>query len=99
MNVHKNAPLTPEGRLRMVRRVFQDRAPHSQVALEFSTTTRTVTKWVGRYLEAGRLVQPVFMIAAHDPTTSIPGQCRRPPYGGSVCCAGAAGPSSASPSG
>lgn len=53
MNVHKNAPLTPEGRLRMVRRVLQDRAPHTQVALEFSTTTRTVTKWVRRYLQTG----------------------------------------------
>jgi len=50
--VHKNAPLTPEGRLRMVRRVLQHRAPHTQVAQEFRTTTRTVTKWVQRYLEA-----------------------------------------------
>jgi len=53
MNVHKNAPLTPRGRLRMVRRVLQDHASHAQVAREFKTTIKTVSKWVRRYLEAG----------------------------------------------
>jgi transposase-like protein len=52
MNVHKNAPLTPQGRLRMVRRALEG-ASHAQVAREFKTTIRTVSKWVRRYLEAG----------------------------------------------
>jgi transposase InsO family protein len=54
MNVHKNAPLTPQGRLRMVRRALEG-ASHAQVAREFKTTIRTVSKWVRRYLEAGEV--------------------------------------------
>jgi len=52
MNVHKNAPLTPRGRLRMVRRALEG-ASHAQVAREFKTTIKTVSKWVRRYNEAG----------------------------------------------
>lgn len=52
MNVHKNAPLTPQGRLRMVGRALEG-ASHAQVAREFKTTSKTVSKWVRRYLEAG----------------------------------------------
>ncbi len=52
MNVHKNAPLTPQGRLRMVRRVLQDRAPHAQVAHEFRTTAALLD----RLLHHGHIV-------------------------------------------
>lgn len=53
MNVHKNAPLTPEGRLRMVRRSLGKGVSASQVAREFDTSTHTVLKWKKRYLEQG----------------------------------------------
>ena len=52
MNVHKNAPLTPRGRLQMVRHALKG-ASHAQVAREFKTTIKTVSKWVRRYREAG----------------------------------------------
>ena len=53
MNVHKNASLTPEGRLRMVRRALQEGVSATRVAKEFDTTPHTVLKWKNRYLEEG----------------------------------------------
>ncbi len=53
MNTHKNAPLTPEGRERMVRAVVDDRKPKAAVARAFRTTAKTVGKWVGRFREHG----------------------------------------------
>ena len=53
MNVHKNASLTPEGRLRMVRRALQKGASATQVGKEFDTTPHTVLKWKKRYLKEG----------------------------------------------
>lgn len=53
MNIHKNAPLTPEGRLRMVRRALGPGLSASQVAREFNTSTHTVLKWKKRYEEEG----------------------------------------------
>ena len=53
MNVHKNASLTPEGRLRMVRRALQTGASATQVGKQFDTTAHTVLKWKARYLEQG----------------------------------------------
>lgn len=53
MNVHKNASLTPEGRLRMVRRALQKGVSAHQVAREFDITAKTVLKWKQRYLEQG----------------------------------------------
>ncbi|MCH9806499.1 MAG: helix-turn-helix domain-containing protein, partial [Alphaproteobacteria bacterium] len=53
MNVHKNAPLTPDGRERMVRAVVDDGKPKAVVARAFHTTAKTVGKWVGRFREHG----------------------------------------------
>lgn len=55
MNVHKNASLTPEGRLRMVRRALQKGASATQVGKEFDTTPHTVLKWKKRYLKEGEV--------------------------------------------
>lgn len=55
MNVHKNASLTPEGRLRMVRRALEPGASATQVGREFGTTPHTVLKWKNRYLEEGEI--------------------------------------------
>ena len=52
MNVHKNAPLTPQGRERMVRQVLAGtRVGH--VAAAFDVSVRTVRKWVSRFKMQG----------------------------------------------
>lgn len=52
MDVHKNARLTPLGRGEMVRRVLSGEAP-ARVAAAFSTTVKTVRKWVTRFQTEG----------------------------------------------
>ena len=55
MDVHKNARLTPRGRLAMVHRVLQGQTPRA-VATALGVSDRTVRRWVRRYLgqsEAG----------------------------------------------
>jgi transposase-like protein len=52
VDVHKNARLTPKGRGEMVRRVLAGEAS-SAVATAFSTTVKTVGKWVSRFLTEG----------------------------------------------
>jgi len=57
MDVHKNARLTPRGRLAMVHRVLQGQTPRA-VATALGVSDRTVRRWVRRYLgqsEAGLL--------------------------------------------
>jgi len=49
---HRNAPLTPVGRLRLVRRVQAGR-PIAHVAAEAGIARQTLSKWVGRYRAAG----------------------------------------------
>ncbi|MEX5297025.1 leucine zipper domain-containing protein, partial [Kocuria sp. CPCC 205268] len=50
---HRNAPLTPTGRLRMVARHLDDGIPQSHVAEEFRVSRPTVATWVARYLAEG----------------------------------------------
>ena len=52
MDVHKNARLTPKGRGEMVRRVLAGEAV-APVAAAFSTTVKTVNKWVRRFRAEG----------------------------------------------
>lgn len=52
MDVHKNARLTPLGRGEMVRRVLAGEASVT-VAAAYSTTVKTVRKWVTRFLAEG----------------------------------------------
>ena len=53
MNTHKNAPLTPEGRARMVRQVLEQGFTITAVAEAFATTRHTVRKWVKRFQAEG----------------------------------------------
>ena len=53
MNVHKNAPLTPEGRARMVDAVLTEGLSFTSAARMFRTTRKTVSKWVQRFREEG----------------------------------------------
>jgi transposase InsO family protein len=52
VDVHKNARLTPRGRGEMVRRVLAGEG-RATVAAAFSTTVKTVGKWVSRFLAEG----------------------------------------------
>lgn len=58
--IHRNAPLTPEGRYRLVSRVQAGR-PIAHVAAEAGIARSTLSKWVNRYRaegEAGLLDRP-----------------------------------------
>lgn len=48
---HKNAPLTPEGRKRLVERCRT--RPIAHVAAEMSISRATASKWVNRYRRFG----------------------------------------------
>lgn len=66
--LHANAPLTPEGRLRMVRRVEAGR-PIAHVAAEADIARATVTKWVKRYRTGGiAALQDRSSAPTHRPT-------------------------------
>jgi transposase InsO family protein len=52
VDVHENARLTPKGRGEMVRRVLAGEG-RGAVAAGFSTTIKTVSKWVGRFVAEG----------------------------------------------
>lgn len=53
MDIHKNARLTPHSRAELVRRVRDDRQPVAAVADAMGVSTRTVRKWVVRFLAEG----------------------------------------------
>ena len=50
---HANAPLTPEGRLRLVRRCA--RRPIAHVAAEAGVSRQCLSKWKARYDELGEV--------------------------------------------
>lgn len=51
---HANAPLTPEGRWRLVRCVVIDGWPIARAAERFQVAQTTVRRWVARYEQHGR---------------------------------------------
>src|SRR4051794_1734909 len=53
MKVHANAPLGPKGRLRMVRRVVDERWSLVEAAEAAGVSERTCSKWVARYRAEG----------------------------------------------
>lgn len=53
MDIHKNATLTPAGRLRLVRRALKPGISYRQVAKEFDTSAKTVSKWLKRFQSEG----------------------------------------------
>jgi transposase InsO family protein len=50
---HRNAPLTPEGRLKLVRLVVDDGWAQARVADRLQLSRATVSKWVSRYRAGG----------------------------------------------
>jgi transposase len=53
MNLHRNARLTPRGRRLLVERVCHERMALSVAAAAAGVSTRTASKWVGRYRREG----------------------------------------------
>jgi transposase InsO family protein len=53
MNTHNNARLTPKGREGMVRAVVEQGLSKASAARRFNTTSKTVSKWVGRFKTQG----------------------------------------------
>lgn len=50
---HRNAPLTPTGRLRLARCVVDDQWPLRRAAERFQVAVTTAVRWAGRYREHG----------------------------------------------
>ena len=50
---HRNAPLSPTGRLRLARCVVEDRWPLRRAADRFDVSVTTAKRWAGRYRDAG----------------------------------------------
>ncbi|ANS63395.1 transposase [Streptomyces lincolnensis] len=46
---HRNAPLTPTGRLRLARCVVEDRRPPRRAAKRFQGSHTTAARWADRY--------------------------------------------------
>jgi transposase InsO family protein len=53
MNVHKNARTTRRSRAELVRRVLEERQSAKDVAAAFGVDTKTVYKWVARFVTEG----------------------------------------------
>ncbi|MGW0209613.1 helix-turn-helix domain-containing protein, partial [Streptomyces sp. NPDC003233] len=50
---HRNAPLTPTGRLRLARCVVDDGWPLRRAAERFQVSHTTAARWAGRYRRWG----------------------------------------------
>ncbi|MEU2337012.1 leucine zipper domain-containing protein, partial [Streptomyces sp. NPDC013172] len=50
---HRNAPLTPTGRLRLARCVVDDGWPLRRAAERFQVSHTTAARWAGRYRQLG----------------------------------------------
>ena len=65
---HRNAPLTPQGRYRLVMRVQAGR-PSAHVAAEAGIARATLSKWVARYRQGGtEALEDHSSAPAHRPT-------------------------------
>lgn len=61
--MHGNAPLTPEGRRRLVVHVTEDERPIAHVAAEAGIARQTLSKWLDRYRDQGEQGLPEFVYA------------------------------------
>jgi transposase InsO family protein len=69
MNIHKNARLTPQGRLLLVERITQHGWSVAQAAQAAGLSTRQAYRWSARYRSGG--------MAALEDRSSAPGHCPR----------------------
>jgi transposase-like protein len=69
MNIHKNARLTPQGRLLLVERITEHGWSVAQAAQAAGLSTRQAYRWCARYRSGGR--------AALEDRSSAPGHCPR----------------------
>ncbi len=69
MNIHKNARLTPQGRLLLVERITQQGWPVARAARAAGLSARQAYRWCARYRDGG--------VAALSDRSSAPRRCRR----------------------
>lgn len=69
---HRNAPLTPTGRLRLARCVVEDGWPLRRAAERFQVSHTTAARWAGRYRQLG-------VAGMHDRSSRPHHQPRRTP--------------------
>ncbi len=72
MNSHRNAPLTPEGRTRLIERCRT--RPIAHVAAEMGISRATASKWVNRYKQFGEIGLHDRSSAPRRQPTAIPGE-------------------------
>ena len=72
MNSHRNAPLTPEGRTRLIERCRT--RPIAHVAAEMGISRATASKWVNRYKQFGEIGLHDRSSAPLRQPTAIPGE-------------------------
>ena len=75
VDTHKNAPFTPEGRMRMVNAVLEGQSVPA-VALAFRVTPKTVRKWVWRFKD-GQGLADASCRPRHSPTRIAKGTAQR----------------------
>src|SRR5690606_22042348 len=72
VNSHRNAPLTPEGRTRLIERCRT--RPIAHVAAEMGISRATASKWVNRYKQFGEIGLHDRSSAPRRQPTAIPGE-------------------------
>jgi transposase InsO family protein len=70
--VHRNAPLTPTGRLRLARCVVDDGWGERQAAERFQVSVTTTRRWAGRYREQGEAGMADRSSRPHHSPTRLP---------------------------
>jgi transposase InsO family protein len=70
--VHRNAPLTPTGRLRLARCVVDDGWPLRRAAERFQVAHTTAARWAGRYRDGGAAAMTDRSSRPHDSPRRTP---------------------------
>jgi transposase len=75
--VHRNAPLTPTGRLRLARCVVDDGWDERRAAERVQVSVTTTRRWVGRYRELGEAGMVDRSSRPHPGPTRLPSRWER----------------------
>src|SRR4051794_33712915 len=75
--VHRNAPLTPTGRLRLARCVVEDGWCERRAAERFQVSVTTTRRWSARYRELGEAGMADRSSRPHHSPRQTPTRCER----------------------
>lgn len=88
---HANAPLTPEGRRRLIERIILDGRPISHVAAEAGVSRQRLSVWLHRFELLGEAgLEDRSSRPARSPNQTPPQRHRQPPAGQSCTRSGLA---------